>query len=101
MPSLITEALMWDSLHRLHKINNYLATAASEIEELNVNMLDAGLISEQLQAFSGITLWKLRDICDFMCRLERLEYAKAQKFEDYLNGNATREEMEIPLDYNI
>ena len=98
--SLITEAYTWDALRRLHKINNHLATVASEIEELGCN-LEVGAISERLQAFAGITIWKLRDICDFMHRLEQAEYKNAQKFEDFLNGKVTREEMELPLEYQI
>jgi hypothetical protein len=96
--SLIIETLTWDTLRRLHKINNYLASAASEIEELG---LEAGHISEKLQAFSGITIWKLRDICDFLFHLEKAERSNAQKFQEYLDGKVTREDMEVPMEYQI
>lgn len=96
--SLITEALAWDTLRCLHKVNNHLAAAASEIEELGI---EAGHISQTLEAEFGITIWKLRDICDFMHKVEVNEYANAQKFEDYLNGKLTRQDMELPLEYYI
>lgn len=98
--SLITEALCWDTLRRLHKINNHLSMVASEIDELGPN-LDIYRVSEQLQANFGITIWKLRDICDFMHKVEVTEYANSQKFEDFLNGKLTREDMELPLEYHI
>jgi hypothetical protein len=99
--SLITETMSWDSLRRLHKITNSLASVASEIEELGPNMLDVGRISEQLQAEFGITIWKLRDICDFMYKIENREQTNARKFEDFLNGKLTREDMVLPVEYQI
>lgn len=98
--SLITEALTWDTLRRLHKITNHLAPVASEIEELGPN-LDIGRVSEHLQAEFGITIWKLRDICDFLYKVEKQEYANAQKFKDFLNGKLTHGDMELPLEYQI
>jgi hypothetical protein len=98
--SLITEALCWDTLRRLHKITNHLGPVASEIEELGPN-LDIYRVSEQLQREFGITIWKLRDICDFLYKVEQAEYANAKKFEDFLDGKLTREDMELPLEYQI
>ena len=98
--SLITEAYTWDALRRLHKITNHLASVATEIDELGCN-LEVGQISEKLQVFAGISIWKLRDICDFMYKLEQAETANARKFEDFLNGKVTREDMELPLEYQI
>lgn len=91
---------MRDALRRLHKINNHLSSVASEIEELGCN-LETGDISEKLKFFAGISIWKLRDICDFMHRLETSEHKNAQKFEDFLNGKLTQEEMQLPVDYQI
>lgn len=93
--------ITWDSLRRLHKINNHLSTVASEIEELGPNLLDVGILSEKLQAFSGITIWKLRDICDFMAQLEKMERNKADQFEKYLEGKTTRPEAISSMDYCI
>lgn len=98
--SLITETLSWDTLRRFAKINNHLASVASEIDDLGPN-LDFYRVSEQLQSEFGISIWKLRDLCDFLYRVEKAEYRNAQKFEDFLNGKVTREEMALPLEYQI
>jgi hypothetical protein len=95
------DILSWDSIHRLHKIRGHLMAAANEIEEFGVNIIDAGEVSEALKEFSGISLWQLRNICDFMTLLWHRENDRAKKFEEYLNGKAERHELDKPLDWCI
>jgi hypothetical protein len=95
------DILCWDSIRRLHKIRGHLMAAANEMEDFGVNIIDAGNVSETLQEFSGVTLWRLIKVCDFMNKVFEYEESRAKKFEDYLNGKAERHELDKPLDWSI
>jgi len=80
----------WDSIKRLHKITGKLLGAANEIDELGVNIIDAGRISELLFKHTGVTLWKLREVCDELNKIEADEQRRAEEFDKYLNGEETK-----------
>ena len=77
MPEYI---LSWDTFNTFHKLTGHLTDAANEIEELDP--LSQGAISERLEKETGITIWKLRDACDALCRIKREEYQKAVDWEE-------------------
>jgi len=78
--------LTWDSLRRLHRINNHLVAAATEIDDLGPNATDWGIISRLLNERQGITLSKLRDCCDEMARIEKEQDQHAHDWEkEHLN----------------
>jgi hypothetical protein len=97
----LRDVFTWDSLRRMNKVNRSLACAAGDIEDFGVNILDAGTVSEKLKAYAGITIWKLRDICDFMCKLERQEADRARQFEKFLDEKIPMEEVAEAVDYQI
>jgi len=74
--------MSWDSLRRIHKMVCHLLSAATEIEELGPNVIDIGLLSELLEKEQGITIWKLRDCCDALCRIETNERKRSEEWEE-------------------
>lgn len=74
-----------DSRRRLHKIVVHMSSAASAIEDFGPNMLAIGYVSELMREKFGITIWKLRDLADWLMEVEKQEEQKALRFEEYLN----------------
>lgn len=73
--------MTWDSLRRIHKMVGHLLSAAAEIDELGPNIGDIGLLSELLKKETGFTIWKLRDCCFTLCKIEREERERAKEWE--------------------
>lgn len=76
----------WDGISRLHKLVNHLSAAATQIEDLGPNIIDIGIISEMLENKHGISIWKLRDVCDEMIKIKKIVEDKATRFDKYLRG---------------
>jgi hypothetical protein len=69
-----------DGLNRLHRIAGHLMAAATEIDELGPNDLDWNIASQLLGSRQGITLFRLRDCCDELNRIERDERKRAEEW---------------------
>lgn len=74
-----------DGLGRLHRIAAHLMAAASEIDELGPNALDWNIASQLLGSRQGVTLFRLRDCCDELNRIEQDECRRAEEW-DRLHG---------------
>lgn len=69
-----------DGLSRLHRIVVHLAAAASEIDELGPNAVDWRIVERELIGRKGVTMFKLRDCCDEMNRIEQDERRRAEEW---------------------
>jgi hypothetical protein len=74
-----------DGLNRLHRIVGHLMAAATEIDELGPNAADWGIVSIDLASRQGVTMFKLRDCCDELNRIEQDERRRAEEW-DRLHG---------------
>lgn len=85
-PDFIKNSISHRSLSELNKIATNVASAASSIEEL---LIEAGTVSKFLQERQGVTIWKFRDCCDELVKINRELHECAEKFERYLAGEET------------